>query len=174
MSNDFDFDLTPRIQEITIGENRYVLKEADESSATQYRDAMLRCTKLGADGKPTQVDGLAATEPLLVSLCLMKTGNDGHLIPAGLQFVNGLPSRIVKKMYMWIRDSSDLAEETNERSLLSEALSMKDAPITLPVLRDWANTNLDQKEFKPLLDWLKPTAEETAKNESSPVTTGNT
>lgn len=167
-SSDFDFDLTPREKRVRINDRTYVLTEADEGAATQYRDAQIRCTRLGPEGNVLSVDGIASTEPLLVSLCLFEepNNNGSGRVPAGLVFVNKLPSRVVKKMFNWIQDNSDLAE-TNERVLLGEALAMKGSPVTVGQLRSWAVTNLDHETYKPLIKWLEPTAEEKAKNEQS-------
>jgi hypothetical protein len=64
--------LAPVEVPVKIGSGRYVLREASGDAACRYQNAVLKTTKLGPDGRPTDINGLADCEPLLVSLCLFE------------------------------------------------------------------------------------------------------
>jgi len=104
MSESWKFDLQPRQIKVEIGDKSYVLKEASEDAAAKYQNALFRSTTLGPDMKPVKVDGLADIEPLLVSLCLYD--GEENLVP--LDVIRSWPARIVKKLYQWVRENSDL------------------------------------------------------------------
>lgn len=96
-------------EQVFIGDNVFILREASIGAAAKYRNAMLDCATLGPDGKPSKISGMASIEPFLVSLCLY--GTDGHLVD--LNTLNKWPSRIVKKLFNRIKEVSDL-DETEE------------------------------------------------------------
>jgi len=67
-------DITFQEVPVQIGDKNYTLREATGDAACLYRNAMLRCTKLGPEGKPETVVGMGDVEPYLVSLCLFNEG----------------------------------------------------------------------------------------------------
>lgn len=117
MSESWKFDLQPRQIEVQIGDKSYVLKEASEDAAAKYQNALFRSTTLGPDMKPVKVDGLADIEPLLVSLCLYD--GEGNLVP--LDVIRSWPARIVKKLYQWVRENSDLEGGEGEEERLGKS-----------------------------------------------------
>src|SRR4051812_878860 len=73
-----EFDsLEPIEVPVRLGSKSYVLREPSEDIACKYRNALLKATKLGSDGKPTSLEGLADIEPQLVSWCLFEVTNPG-------------------------------------------------------------------------------------------------
>lgn len=128
-SFDFDFnDLSPQETPVTYLGKSYILREASEGAACQYRNAILRSTKLGADGKPTSIEGLADAEPILISQCLYAADKDGGIrtTPNGdpdpkslvpLYTVRSWPSRAVKPMFNWVKRVSDLEEKDSRDGL---------------------------------------------------------
>jgi hypothetical protein len=114
-------EVCPAEVPVVIGSVRYVLREASEDAACKFRNALLRCTRPGPDGRPTTYDGVADTEPLLVSLCLyaadeggrVRPDRDGrpdprHLVP--LATVRSWPARVVKALAAKAQEISGLGE----------------------------------------------------------------
>lgn len=109
MIDELNFDdLTPIELPVSVAGKRYVLREATEAAACQWRNAMMQATELGSDGKPTRVRNLADTEPLLVSLCLF-TAEEGKPVPVAT--IKGWPARVVKRLFEKVKDVSDLDEK---------------------------------------------------------------
>lgn len=102
--------LTPVEVPVTIAGESYTLREATGETAVQYRDAMLACTTLGPEGKPTIISGLAGVEPLLVSLCLYDSID--HLVPEAT--IRSWPARIQKALFERAKQISDLDEGEDE------------------------------------------------------------
>src|SRR5690606_9047229 len=71
---DFD-DLTPIELPVKYKGKNYVLREADEGAATQYRNLTIKAARM-EDGKITGMDGVADAEPFLISLCLYEARED--------------------------------------------------------------------------------------------------
>ena len=108
MAEALDFNDMQTIEiPVKYADKSYILREATGAASAQYRNAMMDCTKLGADGKPTIIKGLANIEALLVSLCLRD--NDGKRVP--IDEVNSWPSRVVKVLYEKVQVISGLKEE---------------------------------------------------------------
>lgn len=134
---ELDFrDLQPQSIPVPIGKECYRLFEASGDAARVYRNSVLRSTKLGPDGKPVSVEGLADAEPLLVSKCLYKAdgdfnvptdGNGWPTDPTKLVHQNVImrwPQRVQKGLYDWVMRVSGLndapkdGEETQAKNLL--------------------------------------------------------
>jgi hypothetical protein len=118
-------DLTPSEVAVTLQGQAYILREASAEAARQYRNAIIRSSKLGGEGKKvrvTSVDGVADVEPLLVSLCLFKTvGELRQAVP--LPTILQWKSRVVKALFERIKQLSDLDEKDD-----SEEGSAKNLP----------------------------------------------
>lgn len=112
---------------VRIGKKWYTLREADEGAAVQYRSAGAACARFNPDtGKPERVEGLAALQPLLVSLCLYDNEKDQRV---SLEFVKKLPPRIVKKLYEEAQVMSHLIEGEETLETLLEQLAALEAKI---------------------------------------------
>lgn len=92
----------------------YILREAGCDAACKWRNSILKGTRFAADGKATQVENLADSEPLLVSLCcfeLLNREGTVHYRPVPVQEVRGWPSKMVKKLFETAKEISELGEE---------------------------------------------------------------
>lgn len=115
---DFD-DFTLQEEPVKLFGKNYVLREATGAAACKWRNDIFKSTKLGPDGKPVSVDGLADSEPNLVSLCLFERYDDGRgqtrerNVP--LATIRGWPQRVVKRLFERAKDMSELGMEDQER-----------------------------------------------------------
>jgi hypothetical protein len=112
-TDELDFDLTLREVPVKLGGRRYVLREATAAGACQYRNAVLRSTRLGPDGKPEYVDGLADAGPVLVAACLFELDGDG-LRPVSLATVRAMPARVQELLFKRAQRLSELDQPTPE------------------------------------------------------------
>jgi len=160
--------------DVEIGDFKYVLQEASGKVATAYRNAQIACTKLGENGKPSSINGIASTESLLVSLCLFRIHDkDGKsdLKPVSQAFVEGLSCRVQKALFEESKRISDLNEsEPKEQQQLKRLFNRKDSPMPIESLREWVGDL--GKDYAELSKWLEPSDEEKAKNEPSEITAG--
>jgi hypothetical protein len=106
--------LAPVEVPVKIGSGRYVLREASGDAACRYQNAVLKTTKLGPDGRPTDINGLADCEPLLVSLCLFEivhtTDSDPPKYrPVPLSVIRSWPNRIQRALFRRAQEISGLA-----------------------------------------------------------------
>ncbi len=115
MSNngEMNFDDLAQVEvPVSIGGKKYVLKEATADAVRKWRNAQLKATKLGDNGKPISLEGMADTEPLLVSLCLFEevkeSGKPDSLSPVSLSTVSSWPNRIVGALFAEATKISDL------------------------------------------------------------------
>lgn len=115
MSEEFDYDITPQEIPVTVGGKKYVLREATGDAACRYRNALLKSTKLGPEGKPSHIDGMADVEPLLVSLCLYEKTDPERLV--ALHLVRSWPSRIQKALFAKVKEISELDERDTAETL---------------------------------------------------------
>lgn len=120
----FEFDLTPVETTVKLGGKDYVLREASGGAASAWRNAMLKATKLGPEGKPTSIDGLPEADYLLLSMCLFqKSDTDVGEVNVGLNKVKSYPHRVSKPLIQWIKDNSELEEaddDETEEALLKQ------------------------------------------------------
>jgi len=111
MSDDFQVEYDLKVQEVpvTIGGTKYLLREASEDAACQYRNAAMRGAKM-TDGTVT-LGGAADVEPLLVSLCLFEMDASGAVIRnVPLVTVKNWPARVVKPLFNKVKEMSSLDE----------------------------------------------------------------
>lgn len=117
MSNEelaIDFgDITPITVAVTINGEHYQLREASGDAACRYRNALLKCTQLGPEGKPQRLEGMGDTEPFLVSLCLFKENG----APVNAATVRAWPSRVQKRLFETAKRISKLDEDETIESL---------------------------------------------------------
>lgn len=119
--------LDPIEIEVKIDGEIYKIKEASGDAACKYRNAMLACTTLGPDGKPTNIEGMADVEPLLVSLCLYNSAGKR----VNVHQIRGWPSRIQKALFEQAKNVSELdadedTDEDKQEILKNELGGMKD------------------------------------------------
>lgn len=114
-STPLTFDsLAPQEVPVTIGEDRYLLREPTEDAVRNWRNAIARTVRVH-DGKPAGLDGVWDTDSLLVSYCLWKVRDDGALDKLRVEVVRSWPSRIVQRLFAEAKRLGGLdrtAEET--------------------------------------------------------------
>ncbi len=106
-------ELVKRSVKFQVDGKTYTLSEASESANIRFRTSQMRNARL-VDGKlSADVERMIESQALLVSLCTV--GEDGKTVQPGL--VQGWPSRLVKQLFRWVQDNSDLEEKDTAESL---------------------------------------------------------
>lgn len=102
-----DFDnITEVIYPFTKGKVNYILREASGEAVARYRNAMGKAIKLGPEGKPVSIDGLADAEFLLVSLCVF-VGE----VSVSISLIKSWPYRIQKVLLEKIHEISPINDK---------------------------------------------------------------
>ena len=96
-------DITPIEELVTIGENKYTLRETSGDAAIKYDNAKMTCYHY-VEGKLSSVKNLSETEPLLVSLCLFDS--EGKNVPEAT--IRSWPNRIQTAIYERAKEISGL------------------------------------------------------------------
>lgn len=123
MSEELNFDdLAPIEIPVKVGGKAYLLREASGDAACKWRNALLKATRLGPEGKPVSIDGMADTEPLLISLCLFETADNGDgsrtaTKPVSIATIRSWPARVQAKLFAKCKDISALDETETEEAL---------------------------------------------------------
>lgn len=118
---DFD-DLEPIEIPVKYRGKMYILKEPTGDVVAKWRNTVLKCTKL-TDGKPSQIDGLADSEPLLVSMCLFERQESGRggtgwvdkQVPVNV--IRGWQAQVVKRLFDECKRIGQLDEADTVESL---------------------------------------------------------
>jgi hypothetical protein len=113
-------DITPQSIPVRIGGKSYVLKEATGEAACRYKNEIMRCGRLGADGKPNQVIGLADTEAFLVSLCLFEVDGEGKEKHVPVSLIKSWKSSVLDKLYKTCREMSGMDNDEKEDELVKQ------------------------------------------------------
>lgn len=110
---------------VTLGEKKYVLKEAPEALYCKYLDALMKAGQVieRPDGKKEVAAGagIYETESLLVSYCLFEVTENGGLRAVDQKWVaNTLTHRIVKPLFkkaeMLCEGTAKMSEEQLKNS----------------------------------------------------------
>lgn len=124
-------DLTPIALPVRVKGKDYLLREATGDAVAKWRNAQLRATRLGGDGKPASIDGLADAEPLLVSLCLFEVGQGGKELPVSVQTVRSWPGRITSALFARAKEISELEEKEDRGSLERRIAKLQEKLVAL-------------------------------------------
>lgn len=110
----FDFDSLELIEfPFTVGGVKYVLREADEEAATEFRNARLKGATL-KDGEAVGLpDDIAGVQSLLLSRCTFRCDEEGKPFssPVSRDGIKKWPSRIVKPLFEKVKEISELNED---------------------------------------------------------------
>lgn len=119
MASVMKFDLEPHVEPVTIGGVDYFLKEASGDAACKWKNTIMKSTKIGPDGKPVGIDGLADSEPILVSLCLVEADKDGSPSKrhVSVSTIRSWPARIQTALFEKAKEISGLNDEETEEVL---------------------------------------------------------
>lgn len=156
-------------QYVKVGEDEYELREASVGAAQAYRDAQLSGITLGANSKPVKIEGMASSESLLVASCIYKISRDPETKEiTGRQVVaektlKQWPTRIVKPMFEWIKEVSNLNESNNEIvDEIKKILELPESPLPYEDFVNYISTL--SEDFEVLKLSFKHDSEERAKN----------
>lgn len=111
--------------EVTIGDEKFVLREIDEAGYVKYRNAQMAATRIETEGGKIKVTGfanMADTEPLLVSLCLFKQdpSDPDSLIEVPVKRVNDMKPSIVSALFKRAKLISNIDQEETVESLTQQ------------------------------------------------------
>ena len=106
---------------VTIAGKEYELREASGDASAKYRNAMLACSTLGPDGKPTKMEGLADVDFFLLSLCLFDKAAGSTVSEAE---VRSWPNRICEQLIEELKGISGMSEEEQEDSAKNSPVDM--------------------------------------------------
>lgn len=123
MSNELNFDNLSLIEvPVSLEGKKYVLREADEDTATAYRNATIAGAKM-EDGQVTGMpSNLGGVQSLLVSRCLFPLDKDGAPLPNSVarKTVMGWPSRVVKPLFEKAKEISELDEDESLEDMVKQ------------------------------------------------------
>lgn len=115
-------DLTPIEIKLRLGGEEYILREASEGAVCQFKNALMRCTKMNSDGKVSFIENAADVEPFLVSLCLFKVTEKGP-IPVPLITIKAWTSRVVKPLFDKAKEISNLDDTKDTPDTLLDKIT---------------------------------------------------
>lgn len=113
-------DIAPVEIPVKLKGKDYVLREASESGAAKYKNAQLKAMKQSesADGnKTTNIDGMAETEALLVSICLFEKTDTGEK-NVDIAFIRTLVHRVVEPIFNKAEEISGLKKKKTKEELI--------------------------------------------------------
>jgi len=109
---------------VTVCDQKYILREADEAAAQNFRNARMKGMKINQDGKVVGLpENPAGLQKLLVSLCLFTEGEDGK--PDKQVHINSLdkwPARVIKTLFERAKRISGLEEKEDTVEELEKKL----------------------------------------------------
>lgn len=113
----------------TIGDKRYVVVEADANAAREFRNTTMIGTQM--KGRKVTKLGTIADAPIkLVSCCLFEDDGSGRKrVPTSK--LGTWPERIVKPIFEWIKEISDLEEDDDLVSLKEQREEINERIIEL-------------------------------------------
>lgn len=109
-------DLRPQEFRFQVNGKKYILREASEGAATEYRSASLRGAEIihnedRGDRTIRGMVGIADVEPLLVSRCVFEVLESGQEKAVPKVLIDGWPAKVVKDLFERVKQSSDLEEK---------------------------------------------------------------
>ena len=117
-------DLAPQSVDVRLHDGRNaILREATEDAVRIWRNAMMRATKPGPDGRPSTLGDLADTRSLLVAHCMEVDGK----VPSVAE-VRGWPARVVERLHDWVMEASGLAAKAEAPAPDPTAASASGSP----------------------------------------------
>jgi hypothetical protein len=109
-----DDDLKPKCIPVTIGSMKCIMREASAEATISYKNGMMACTRLGPDGRPATINGLADLDPKLLSACLIQQLEGNKEKPVDIAVIRKWPDRVVQHLIKTLKKISPTLEEENE------------------------------------------------------------
>lgn len=116
--------LEPARCPVTLGDEKYVLKEALGEAAKKYKNASARSARM-SDGKVTHVENLADAEYLLISLCLFTLNG----MPVDLKKIMLWPNQVLTALYDRIVEMSPGLVQKETEEVLTKRLKETQAKL---------------------------------------------
>lgn len=118
----------PTEVQVSIGEDEYILREADEGATSTYKDAKLRAVKFANEGDSLKVvgsEGDSETRSLLVSLCLFKVCKDNkeEMERVSQDEVKAMKPDIVRRLFDRIKLISQIEENQETEEAIESQIS---------------------------------------------------
>lgn len=112
---------------VKIGTREYILMEAMAGDVINYRNYMIRATRVDASKKTASVGDFAEADIYLISLCLVEITDRGNRkVP--VEILRGWRNEVKNKLFTRLQQISDMLEEETieellqQRSLIDEKL----------------------------------------------------
>lgn len=115
MSETIKLDLSLQSREYEIEGKKYSLVEASAEAAKAYKNAMTGGMVFSKGGETIQITGLGDIEITLVSFCLYLVEGDKKTL-VSIENLKRWPNRIIRQMFDWVKEVSELSEEENPDS----------------------------------------------------------
>lgn len=106
-------DLERRKARVTIAGQKYVLREATEAVAAEYRNAAARAMRFES-GRMRGHDGSAEADAELLSACLQRSDTGAHVSP---QEIRDWPTRVTSQLLKTLKQMSGMDDDEDEDSL---------------------------------------------------------
>lgn len=121
---EIDFSsLIPIRKPLKIGNEKYLLCEADGEAVRVYKNLSMKAARFGSEGKLESLDGVADVETQLVGDCvydILPNGERGR--KQGVQFAKKLDNRILKPLFDYIKKISEIDEDVETKEFLEKRI----------------------------------------------------
>lgn len=118
-------------EDVTIGKDTYILREASGGSASKHKDATFKAVKVNNQTQTSTFGGIADADLVLLSECLFDRAS-GKPVP--LPTVRSLPNRISEPLVEYLKEISGMQPKETQESLTKqrEAIDAKLAKLVAP------------------------------------------
>lgn len=124
-------DAEPVSVQVTIGQKRYILREAKEDAARIYRNTLTACGRFGPDGKFAGISGpINDAGSALLAACLFELyeeKGEAKERPCIISQVRSWPARVVKPLVDRAIAISHLQEKPDRKALQDQLESTQQA-----------------------------------------------
>lgn len=149
-SLEFD-DLAPVRVPVRLGARHFVLRPATAGEVIQYRNFIVRTTKVNTQDRSASTQGYADSEPYLLAMCLTEVKEGGREVPVSIQTIKGWRNEVLNKVFDLLQRISGMLEEeekpTREQLLAQrEELDGKLAELPADPLMNGEHSAADPRE----------------------------
>ncbi len=116
---DLDTDLSPTDQPFKYKGTHYILREASAGAVYRWRNALIKNSKIGAEGNRIPSEGYPDTDLLLLSLCIFDTNDK----PVSEGTIKGWSFRVQQQLLDKLLTISKLKDEPDTEDELLAAIA---------------------------------------------------
>lgn len=109
---------------VTVGNQKYILREANGDVAVKFQNARLAKHEYNEDGRLVRLKDTADLEPFLVSMCLFKKVENEET-PVSETTIRGWPSHIQSKLFDTAKKISHIDETEDLESLEKQLIQLQ-------------------------------------------------